>query len=76
MTREEAKKLMESHQSSKGAVLRYWSYVDKIYDDFENQTCDSCKHNDTKYEGFCKWFDDYRAIATLDGNGCCKWEKK
>lgn len=47
--------------------------IDKIYDDFENRTCESCKHNNT-----CEMQYVLRQGVTntsfLKDFGCNKWE--
>lgn len=58
-------------------------FIDKIYNDFESQTCESCKHflvyNDSKQSGTC---DNEESIAYTSkeaiygDDGCNKWEER
>ena len=97
MTREEAKKTIESLIPNSGSesynkalskANKAWKMrINKIYDDFESRTCESCKHktkngryqatNKTIYE--CKLKVSFgtnptRAIKLTDG--CNNWEAK
>jgi hypothetical protein len=72
MTREQALKKLQNNKSS---ILELEFFINKIYDDFENKSCDNCKydfcgcdiqdslirsHNDDNFSDFC----------------CNKWESK
>ena len=54
-----------------------YNMIDRIYDDFESQTCDNCKHW-AKDIRMCDNKDSfaYDSKATVvKGDGCNKWEQ-
>jgi len=71
MTREEAKELY----TPKSTYHMKMHFIDKIYDDFESRTCESCKYaeeSDTGYEYYCTKHNEYENSYM----SCNKWEQK
>lgn len=71
MTREEAKELY----TPKSTYHMKMYFIDKIYDDFENQKCTNCKHCDEVNERLihCSYFEQYMPIEI---GKCDLWEGK
>ena len=69
MTREEAKELY----TPKSTYHMKMYFIDKIYDDFENQKCTNCKHCDEVNERLihCSYFEQYMPIEI---GKCDLWE--
>ena len=65
----------------KGSVIDI--FIDKIYDDFENRTCENCKYYKEE-ESYCKneenevfEFDNYKKMKVPDWKfGCNRFERK
>ena len=73
MTREEA---LSEIYSLTDTVEQAEVFIHKIYDDFENRTCNNCKFYvvDTFYNLHrCQII---KMVETFDNFGCNKWEKQ
>ena len=84
MTRDKAKELLTDEFCGDETVTDIWveldSIIDKIYDDFESRTCESCKYFMDKKIAYLCLFGDTRQHMWIEENifnsGCNKWEKK
>jgi len=53
------------------------SLTDKIYDDFQNRTCESCKLLRASDKAcFLTTYNPYLRPASIDFSGCGRWEQK
>lgn len=75
MTRDEAKQ--DLHYSLQFDTLKPNLFIDKIYDDFENKSCESCKHSE--FDAVFQTF--YSSSESIFCHQCSKnftnkWESK
>ena len=84
MTREEAKTMFRIDIDSYGKPKAVMSKVNRIYDEFESRTCESCEwgmpidNKDILLCGaaVCLGLDEYGQYVVTKGFGCNKWEEK
>ena len=75
MTRDRIKQIQygtaypDSH-SVRNALHQVWL---ETVSEYQSRTCSNCKW---KLDEYCIKFDDFRAIAILDGQGCGKFERR
>lgn len=50
--------------------------VNKIYDDFESRTCDSCKHSFIRRKGESALCNIYEELMPIGLTLCNQWEQK
>ncbi len=80
MTREEAKKMFREDVDAYGKPKKIMTKIDKIFDYFENRSCENCKYYKKSIS------QDYETCFLIKNNGynldcdkdfCCnRWENK